>query len=340
MLKFSTWGWTTCVPSWKQPAVVSPTRCQPSTDRSNLSQVHFISLYTLFMSSFVLFESGELFRSIPLGNLYFICFFSAVNRGRTQSLSRRSRGSSTSGGESGPDSDTSGGETGESGEDTEGTGLDDDLSLSEFQKKSTKGKGKRKSPQVLTTDMFHQYPFIRLFATGPRNMDHNRHKFYCRLCKRNFSLKTKGIGEVKKHFRSRKHFTADQQYRLQNFLPVYGKDCKEITGSSLEHLRASSSSSASLNPPSLDAKRPLVGQFVIPTEDLDPDSPEVLRCQLTLYKDFISRGAPVDLLPTLWGSLATVSHHPTMTSNFNWDSARVFVSISSMFAVLFIILYS
>ena len=257
----------------------------------------------------------------------FSCFilFSAVNRGRTQSLSRRPRDqrsqvSSSSEGESAPDTESSGDESGRGGAETE-TSSKDDLSLLEYKRQS--GKQKKQS-RVLTTEMFHRYPFMRLFATGPRNREFNKHKFYCRLCKRNFSLRTKGIGEIKKHFRSRKHFPLDQQYRLRNFLPVYGKDCREVTGGSLEHLRASVSYDG--EPPILDAKRPLIDQEVIPTEVLDPDAPEVVRCQMSLYKDFIVRGAPTELLPTLWGNLATVTHHPSMTSNFQWGAARVFVS--------------
>ena len=105
---------------------------------------------------------------------------------------------------------------------------------------------------------------------------------------------------MKKHSRSRHHFSLDQKYRLQNFLPVYGRDRHEFTGGALEHLLSSTPLDGET--PILDAKRSLVDQDVIPSEVLDPNSPEVIRCQMSLYKDFITKGAPTELLPTLSGN--------------------------------------
>ncbi len=119
--------------------------------------------------------------------------------------------SSSSEGESGADTAASGDETEPSGGDT-GDESKDDVSLSELKRRDSKRK---KHSRTLTTEMFHRYPFIRLFATGPRNRENSKHKFYCRFCKKNFSLRTKGRGEIKKHFRSRQHFSLDQKYRLQ-----------------------------------------------------------------------------------------------------------------------------
>ncbi len=118
---------------------------------------------------------------------------------------------------------------------------------------------------------------------------------------------------------------------------MYGRDCHEVTGGALEHLRSSIWLEG--ESPILDAKRPLVDQDVIPSEILDPNSSEVIRCQMSLYKDFIVKGAPTELLPTLWGNLATVTHHPSMTSNFRWNPARVFVSVAVLFFTELYILY-
>ena len=95
--------------------------------------------------------------------------------------------SPSSEGESTPDTESSADESGRGGDDTEGSSKDD-LPLSEYKRQS--GKQKKQS-LVLTTEIFHRYPFIRLFATGPRNREISRHKFYCRLCKKKFSLRKK-----------------------------------------------------------------------------------------------------------------------------------------------------
>ena len=245
----------------------------------------------------------------------------------TDTASSSQSGGDTSGAEGQGDKNTT---------EADNTSGEDDRTLLEVKQNKSAVRPKRK--HGLTTDMFHQYPFIRLFATGPRNAEQNPHKFYCRLCKKNFSLKTKGIGEIKKHFKSSKHFLLDQAYRAANFLPVLGKDYQEITGTALEQLRAD------LPPlraePTLDAKRPLVGQTVIPIANLSPDSEEVMKCQASLFIDFLSEGAPLNLLPTLWGRFGNISRHPSMCDNFNWSHARVFVShfyfILSVFLFLFV----
>ena len=211
---------------------------------------------------------------------------------------------------------TSGGET--SGDDP----LGDEATLSQVQEKELKGRRKRNCK--LTTDLFKQYPFIQLFATGPRNPEFHPHSFYCRLCKKNYSLKTKGVGELKKHFRSRRHFRADQLYRAMNFLPVYNKRCEEVTGDALDTERVEFSKVATV--PTLDPKRLLVGQEAIPAAEYPPDSTEVSKCQISLYSDFFANGGPLETIPALWGRFSTIARYPASSSNFDWSHSRIFVS--------------
>ena len=70
---------------------------------------------------------------------------------------------------------------------------DDNQTLCEVEKNTLAARAKRKCS--LTGELFHRYTFIRLSATGPRDPDH---ELYCRLCKRKFASRTKGIGELKK----------------------------------------------------------------------------------------------------------------------------------------------
>ena len=136
--------------------------------------------------------------------------------------------SQSSGTASSSHAESSGGET--AGETTDGQAEsgDDNQTLSEVKQNTLTARVKRKCS--LTGELFHRYSFIRLFATGPRDPDQNPHKLYCRLCKRKFSFRTKGIELKKNQFKSARHFPLDQGYRLANFLPVPGKDYQEITG--------------------------------------------------------------------------------------------------------------
>ena len=260
--------------------------------------------------------------------LYLICFI-AASRHRKLSKGHVSRGSSssresTSGDSSAASSSTPSGEDNTSKGDTSRedlTDFDDEATLSAVQAEGKKGKRKRNCK--LTTSVFKQYPFVQLFATGPRNPETHPHSFYCRLCKKNYSLRTKGIGELKKHFRSRKHFRADQLYRASNFLPVYNKRCEEVTGDALEAERVEFSKVLVI--PTLDSKRLLVGQEAIPAAEYPPDSDEISKCQIALYSDFLSNGCPLETIPSLWGRFSTIARYPAGCSNFDWSASRIFV---------------
>ena len=91
--------------------------------------------------------------------------------------------------------------------------------------------------------------------------------------------------------------------------------------------------------PTLDAKRPLVGQTLIPVANLSPDSEDVMKCQASLFNDFLSEGAPLNLLPTLWGRFGNISRLPSMCDNFNWSHARIFVSYPYFVLCIFPSLY-
>ena len=53
---------------------------------------------------------------------------------------------------------------------------------------------------VFTEEMLELAPFAKNFATGPENPLKNRHCFYCMLCRRNVSMRSRGLYERKRHF--------------------------------------------------------------------------------------------------------------------------------------------
>ena len=46
---------------------------------------------------------------------------------------------------------------------------------------------------VFTEEMLEIAPFAKIFATGPENPLKNRHCFYCMICRRNVSMKSRGL---------------------------------------------------------------------------------------------------------------------------------------------------
>ena len=53
---------------------------------------------------------------------------------------------------------------------------------------------------VFTDEMLEIAPFAKIFATGPENPLKNRHCIYCMICRRNVSMKSRGLYELKRHF--------------------------------------------------------------------------------------------------------------------------------------------
>ena len=73
--------------------------------------------------------------------------------------------------------------------------------------------GNDKGGYVFTGEMLELALFAKVFATGPDDPIRNRYCFYCMLCKRNISMRTRGLYELKRHFQRDCHFRADQRLR-------------------------------------------------------------------------------------------------------------------------------
>ena len=88
---------------------------------------------------------------------------------------------------------------------------------------------------VFTEEMLELAPFAKIFATGPENPMKNRHCFYCMLCRRNVSMRSRGLYELKRHFQWEHHLRADQRFRAR-YHPskVRGSDGRTLYGSKLE----------------------------------------------------------------------------------------------------------
>ena len=106
---------------------------------------------------------------------------------------------------------------------------------------------------VFTEEMLEVAPFAKIFATGPENPLKNRHCFYCMLCRRNVSMKSRGLYELKRHFQQELHLRADQRFRAR-YHPskVRGSDGRTVYASKLE---AEKKLFMDLDVPELDHKR-------------------------------------------------------------------------------------
>ena len=73
----------------------------------------------------------------------------------------------------------------------------------------------------------------RTFVTGPLDPEHNKHKFYCQICKTNVSIFSKGAREIVRHLQCESHFCKDQRWRFEHLKKkdkVTGRIVHEVRG--------------------------------------------------------------------------------------------------------------
>ena len=73
----------------------------------------------------------------------------------------------------------------------------------------------------------------RTFVTGPLDPEHNKHKFYCQICKTNVSIFSKRAREIVRHFQCESHFRKVQRWRFEHLKKkdkITGREVHEVRG--------------------------------------------------------------------------------------------------------------
>ena len=98
---------------------------------------------------------------------------------------------------------------------------------------------KRPRPRMqLSAQMYKKHPVFKFFVTGPADPNENPHKWRCRVCQVELSLKTKGSLEILSHYRTDAHLVREHRIRLETpGLPLYDKNEREIIGVALDEAR-------------------------------------------------------------------------------------------------------
>ena len=55
----------------------------------------------------------------------------------------------------------------------------------------------------------------QFFVTGPTDAANKLSEFYCRVCRKNVSVRTHGEYQIIRHFQGHRHFSRDQRLRLE-----------------------------------------------------------------------------------------------------------------------------
>ena len=178
---------------------------------------------------------------------------------------------------------------------------------------------------VFTEEMLELAPFAKVFATGPENPLKNRHCFYCMLCRRNVSMRSRGLYELKRHFQREHHLRADQRFRARYYpSKVRGSDGRTLYGSKLE---AERELFMHLDVPELDHKRPFYYDVVEgkPFTFTSVNSRTLIQIELLLI--FLRGGGQLWTLEEYWTQLGVLTGHSASTADFNWSSSHISVRI-------------
>ena len=179
----------------------------------------------------------------------------------------------------------------------------------------------------LTVQMYRKHPVFKFFVSGPADPYKNPHKWRCRVCQVELSLKTKGSLERLSHYRTDAHLVREHRIRLENpGLPLFDKGERELTEIALDEAREKAEREFP-NTPTLGEYYLLPGQRDLPidTETLDPSS--VACSQMRILLLGLQSGGKLDLLTSLWSNLNTYTPGPSRPMQYDWKPERVFVSI-------------
>ena len=185
---------------------------------------------------------------------------------------------------------------------------------------------------VFTEEMLELAPFAKVFATGPENPLKNRHCFYCMLCKRNVSMRSRGLYELKRHFQREHHLRADQRFRAR-YHPsnIRGSDGRTLYGSKLE---AEKEWFMHLDVPELDHKRPFYYDVVEgkPFTFTSANSRTLIQIELLLI--FLRGGGQLWTLEEYWTQVGVLTGHSASTADFNWSSSYISVRMQAYFVTV------
>ena len=181
--------------------------------------------------------------------------------------------------------------------------------------------------------------WTRSFISGPSDPLHNPHMVWCHMCKKNFSIKTKGTVEILRHHRTEKHLRRDQRWRYEHLKtvdPVTGKVQHRVRGRNGKIL--SKKELADELPRFIHTELVDVGERNPFYEDYlqghtsAPITPQSrLRTQICLLGDFIQGSGDLALLQKLWSRVGSYTGFQSAFQDFNWNEDHIMVRSLSCF---------
>ena len=207
-------------------------------------------------------------------------------------------------------------------------------------KKTTRPKIGPRRGVPMREEFFSKIGWVRSFISGPADPLHNPYMVWCHMCKRNFSVRTKGVYEILRHHRSERHLRKDQRWRyehLKSVDPITGKTQHRVRGRNGKIL--SKAELARELPKFIHAELVDVGErFPFYEDYLKGNTAAVVtpqsrtKTQISLVGDFIQSQGDLTVLRRLWSRVGAFTNYQAAFHDFDWSEERMSVSIAHTFA--------
>ena len=188
--------------------------------------------------------------------------------------------------------------------------------------------GKRRRPKYsLRTHMMRKHPVLKFFATGPIDRQKTPYKWWCRVCRVELSLMSRGVLELLSHFRTDSHLIKEHRIRSEvPGMPLYDRHEKVLTGTALQEAKRVAKETFPIAP-QLDSCRLLVGQDKLPDSSSISSPSEDVFSQISFLEHGLRHGGNIDSLIGMWNEMVRLFPGNSQESTFGCCRERLFVSI-------------
>ena len=169
------------------------------------------------------------------------------------------------------------------------------------------------------------------FVTGPTDVATKPSHFYCRICRKDVSVLTRGDHEILQHFRGSKHFPCDQRLRLETpGWEVLHYEGNTMIPAEVERHREKIMRAALVV---RDREYPFLEDVIVDeTGAVDPN--RGVMAKVSSLIELLCLGGSYELVYRLWAqfTLSAVRVNVDVT----WSRDEVFVSSYSLFRIFYV----
>ena len=181
---------------------------------------------------------------------------------------------------------------------------------------------------------FKRFQWTRTFVTGPLDPEHNKHKFYCQICKTNVSIFSKGAREIVHHFQCESHFRQDQRWRFEHLKKKYkvtGRvhEVRGKKGQLLAPLELEKEKLFFMKAPLVETgcSYPIYEDHMAGLGSIAGQEEIRLCVQISMVALFAPRCGDLHVLESLWSQIGTITNHHSLFPPYGWGSSTLTVSI-------------